>query len=220
MTSDQVRPIDALQRLGDAMPVTSPRFTLEARQCHALAGSHPPSDFFESRALARETFTLILGKQCIVIGLSMRFVSLLRRNTQLRQMFIADPDAFTRMPQCAFGKAVLTTQRIAPHVAEQRCPVAQQFVEVAFDTPALVSDGHDSRWLTLRFGGSNACQCLRLKRQIIENFAPRRVIGVSAILLNDQCIAAKPRMATTEPSGFQWFDCNKEKCARPLKRRL
>ena len=107
VTSDQVRPIDALQRLGDAMPVTSPRFTLEARQCHALAGSHPPSDFFESRALERETFTFILGKQCIVIGLSMRFVSLLRRNAQLRQMFIADSDAFARMRQCTFGKPYL-----------------------------------------------------------------------------------------------------------------
>src|SRR5271165_3536338 len=121
-------------------------------------------------------------------------------------MLITDSDALTRMPQCALGKTVLAAQRISPHVAQQRCAIAQQFVQVAFDIAAFVADRYDARHMPLWFGGRNARHRFRLKPQLVEDLTPCRVIWVATILLNDQCIAAKPRMTVTEPGCFLLVD--------------
>src|SRR6266511_1292738 len=100
-------------------------------------------------------------------------------------MLVTDAHAVARFAQRAFGKTILSAQRISPHVAQHGHTAAEQFIQETFETATFVANRYQACWLALGFGSGDPCKRVWLKTQLFQNFAPRGVVRVPPILLDD-----------------------------------
>src|SRR6185437_2218928 len=121
MASRQCWPEGLFHRLCNTVPMALMRQQLETSKRDTLAfGLNPVGNFSQCLRLLWERSAFVGGKQSIVIGLCFEVLTFLRRNAQLRQMFVPDADPFTGVAQCALRKTILPAQGITSDIAEQR----------------------------------------------------------------------------------------------------
>ena len=118
MLRNQRSATQALQGRSHTVAMALARLGLVARQRHALTVLLDPcANPGQRRGLLRKAVALIDGEQCVVVGLDLELATLCRGDPKLGQVFVADADTITGLPEGALGKTVFPAERIAAHVA-------------------------------------------------------------------------------------------------------